>query len=128
MAGYSERTEWSVKAALALAALCLATTAPSALANKQAPKHAAIYPPHHQLWLCIHRHEAGSWTATNGRYRGGLQMHLGWGYGIYDAALVSQAQQEWAAERAFAASGYSYSFLAGQWYDYDGGAGCGTTG
>jgi hypothetical protein len=114
---------------LALAALLAFALTASAQAGKQSPKRSSIYPPHHQLWLCIHRYEAGSWQATNGRYRGGLQMHLGWGYGIYDAAAVSQAQQEWAAERAWAASGYSYSFLAGQWYDYDGAGGaCGTTG
>ncbi len=108
-----------------LLATLLLALAPAAQAGKKAPQHRAIYPPHHALWHCIHGHEAGSWQATNGRYRGGLQMHLGWGYGSsYDAAQDSQATQEWAAERAYAASNYSRAWLAGQWLSYDDGWEC----
>lgn len=86
---------------------------------------AVQWPAHHQLWLCIHDHEASSWTATNGQYRGGLQLHYGWGYGSsYDASVDSQLVQEQAAERAYAASGFSRLFLEGQWLNYDGGYGC----
>ncbi len=101
------------------------------LALLAGPAHARTgYPPHHALWTCIQRYEApGSWHATNGRYRGGLQLHYGWGYGTsYDAAVDSQATQEWGAERAWAANGYRYSFLYGQWYKWDNADGCGTTG
>ena len=88
-------------------------------------KNHVSWPAHHQLWLCIHAREAGSWSATNGQYRGGLQMHLGWGYGSsYDAAQDSQWRQETSAERAYAASGYSRAWLSGQWLSYDGGWGC----
>jgi hypothetical protein len=89
-----------------------------------------IYPPHHALWLCIHGGETGSWAAVNpnGHY-GGLQMTWGWlGYIAGDPAAHSQAEQEWAAERAWAANGYSYGFLYGQWYEWDNADGCGTTG
>jgi hypothetical protein len=86
---------------------------------------AHAWPPHHALWECIHGHEASSWSATNGRFRGGLQLHYGWGYGTsYDASVDSRAVQERGAEGAYAASGYSRSFLAGQWLDYDGGYEC----
>jgi hypothetical protein len=76
------------------------------------------YPPHHSLWLCIHASE-GAWddpnSGGNGHY-GGLQMHPGWGYGTsYYANADSQATQEWAAERGYAASGYSSTWLNGQW-------------
>lgn len=96
------------------------------VAAKQRTSKAHIsWPAHHQLWLCIHSHEAGSWQATNGRYRGGLQMHYGWGYGSsYDAAMDSQWEQEMAAERAYRASGFSHAWLGGQWLSYDGGWGC----
>jgi len=90
------------------------------------------FPPHHALWVCIHRSEASSWydhdSGHNGHY-GGLQMAWNWlGYVNGDAANLSQAQQEWAAEKAWAASGYSYSFLYGNWYEWDNADGCGTTG
>jgi hypothetical protein len=91
---------------------------------------ASIYPPHHRLWTCIHSHEASSWSAVNpnGHY-GGLQMTWGWlGYLNGNPAALTQAQQEWAAERAWAASGYSYAFLVSQWYAYDAAGVCGTTG
>lgn len=76
------------------------------------------FPPHHALWLCIHRGE-GAWSdpnsGGNGHY-GGLQMHPGWGYGTsYYANNDSQYTQEWAAERGYAASGYSSTWLNGQW-------------
>lgn len=90
----------------------------------------STFPPHHALWSCIHRYESSSWSAVNpnGHY-GGLQMTWGWlGYVSGNPAALTQGQQEWAAEKAWAANGYSYSFLAGQWYDYDAADGCGTTG
>lgn len=82
------------------------------------------FPPHHALWTCISRYE-GSPTSVNpnGHY-GMLQMHWNWGYGIVGAASsYSQAAQEWAAERGYAASHYSRSFLYGQWFNYDAAAG-----
>ena len=112
-----------MKAAAALSAyICaIAVSAGAAHADHYANHRAGDYPLHHALWLCIHRSEATSWTATNGRYRGGLQLHLGWGYGSsYDAAQDTQAQQEWSAENAYRASGYARSFLVGQWIAYDG--------
>lgn len=90
---------------------------------------AAQWPAHHQLWECIHGHEAGSWydhdSGGNGHY-GGLQMSWNWlGYISGDAGNYSQLDQEKAAERAYAHSGYSTSFLYGQWFDYEyGGSAC----
>ncbi len=114
----------------ALATLLALSLAAPAQADRQRVQRHALYPPHHKLWLCIHRGEAGSWQSVNpnGHY-GGLQMTWGWlGYIRGSAAGYSQAAQEWAAERAWAAYGYSYSFLVGQWYAYDNADGCGTTG
>jgi hypothetical protein len=73
--------------------------------------------------MCIHGHEAGDWgnrdTGANGHY-GGLQMHPGWGYGTsYYASDDSQLVQEWSAERGYRASGFSRSWLLGQWYHPD---------
>jgi len=85
---------------------------------------AAGWPPHHQLWLCIGRYE-GSPTAVNpnGHY-GMLQMHADWGYGTSPHASDDpQIVQEWAAERAYKASHYAYSFLYGQWFEWDGASG-----
>jgi hypothetical protein len=85
---------------------------------------AAAWPAHHALWQCISRFE-GSPTSVNpnGHY-GMLQMHAGWGYGTSYHASDDPAQvQEWAAERAYAASRYSSGFLYGQWFNYDGAAG-----
>jgi Transglycosylase-like domain len=96
----------------------------------QAQPPPSPYPPHHALWVCIHEHEASTWDAvnSNGHY-GGLQMTWGWlGYVNGNPADLTEAQQEWAAEKAWAAYGYSLAFLYGQWYDYDGASGCGTTG
>jgi hypothetical protein len=81
------------------------------------------WPPHHQLWLCEHNHEASDWhnqdTGGNGHW-GGLQMHPGWGYGTsYHASDDSQYTQEWAAEKAFVANGLSQLWLLGQWYHTD---------
>jgi hypothetical protein len=81
-----------------------------------------LYPPHHRLWECIHGHE-GNWndpnSGGNGHW-GGLQMHPGWGYGTsYHASDDSQLTQEWAAERGYAASGFSRSWLFGQWAHSD---------
>jgi hypothetical protein len=84
---------------------------------------APSWPPHHQLWLCIHSGEAGWHQPSYAKdangvslYWGGMQMHAGWGYGTsYHASDDSQMTQEWAAERAYKASGYSSTFLWQQW-------------
>ena len=101
-------------------------------AVKAGKAEAPTFPPHHALWVCIHAAEASTWydhdSGRNGHY-GGLQMSWNWlGFIKGDAANYPQAQQEWAAERAWAASGYSTSFLYGQWYAWDNADGCGTTG
>lgn len=83
---------------------------------------APIYPPHHALWVCIASFE-GSWSDTSSPYTGGLQMHLNW-YGVSNAGYLSQAQQEWAAEKAWKANGYSWSFLNDQWFKWDAADGC----
>jgi len=93
------------------------------LHETQARIRATAFPPHHALWMCIHNYEARDWhnndTGGNGHY-GGLQMHPGWGYGTsYYASADSQWVQEWSAERGYRASGYSYSWLVGQWAHYD---------
>lgn len=87
---------------------------------------ASTFPRHHLLWLCIHGtpslgtpvgHEASRWDtrATNGHY-GGLQMHPRWKHGTsYYASDDPQLVQENAAEEAYRESGYSASFLIGQW-------------
>jgi len=82
-----------------------------------------LLPPHHALWMCIHGHEAGDWhnqdTGRNGHF-GGLQMHPGWGYGTsYYASADSQSVQEWSAERGYRASGFSTTWLYGQWAHSD---------
>lgn len=86
---------------------------------------ASGWPPHHQLWVCIGGFE-GSPTSVNpnGHY-GMLQMHADWGYGTsHHASDDPQIVQEWAAERAYKASHYSYSFLYGQWFEWDNADGC----
>jgi len=93
--------------------------------SRSSPSASAGFPPHHALWVCIGGHE-GSPTSVNpnGHY-GMLQMHWNWGYGIVGAASnYSQAAQEWAAERAYEASGRSRSFLIGQWLEWDGAYEC----
>ena len=82
-----------------------------------------VWPAHHQLWLCIHSHEASNWfdrdSGGNGHY-GGLQMHPGWGYGTSEyASDDSQLTQERAAEAGYASNGYSRTWLLGQWYHPD---------
>lgn len=112
-----------MRALLAAAAVALAFTLTAA-------SHAArtAFPPHHRLWLCIHAYE-GAWNDHGPGHYGGLQMSWNWlGYVRGDAGSLSQADQEWAAERAWAATGYRYSFLVGQWYEWDNADGCGTTG
>ncbi len=86
---------------------------------------ASAWPAHHQLWICISRFEGSpSSVNPNGHY-GMLQMHAGWGYGTsYHASDDPQVVQERAAERAYAASGFSRSFLFGQWLNYDAAGGC----
>lgn len=96
-------------------------------------KASAEFPPHHALWVCIQRFE-GPWNSRAGdtniyEHYGGLQMTWNWMKLIHgNAGNLSQAEQEWAAEKAWAANGYSYSFLYGQWYAYDSADGCGVTG
>lgn len=84
----------------------------------QAKIDAGAFPPHHDLWMCIHGHE-GNWddpdSGGNGHY-GGLQMHPGWGYGTsFYANKDSQLVQEQSAERGYTASGHSTAWLMGQW-------------
>lgn len=70
---------------------------------------------HIALWLCIHKSEA-SWYDTGDPYWGGLQMHPDWGYGTsHHASDDTPLEQMAAAERAFAASGYSLAFIRQQW-------------
>lgn len=83
------------------------------------------WPPHHLLWVCIGRHEGGVHSVNPNGHYGMLQMHANWGYGTSTyASDDSQQVQEWAAERAYRASGYSRSFLFGQWLNYDGATEC----
>lgn len=84
---------------------------------------AASWPPHMALWNCIHGHEAADWqndnTGGNGHY-GGLQMHPGWGYGTSEyASDDSEFVIVWAAEHGYKASGYSRTWLMGQWFHPD---------
>lgn len=70
---------------------------------------------HEQLWLCIHRGE-GAWNANTGNgYYGGLQMTISWDGLIYRADLHSPYEQMRAAETGYRESGYSRSWLEGQW-------------
>jgi len=112
----------------AAAAVLLAYIA--ALALAAALRASTPYPPHHRLWLCIARYESGGNPRSSGHgHYGLLAMSWGWlGYIRGAASDYPQAAQEWAAERAWAAAGYSYSFLYGQWYEWDAADGCGTTG
>ena len=91
-----------------------------------------VYPPDHRLWQCIGWYESGDnpHSPGNGVHAGLLGMSYGWeGQFSGDPAYLSDAQQEWAAHRAWAASGYSYAFLYGNWYEWDpAGPQCGTTG
>jgi len=97
-----------------------------ALAGQAAAR--SPFPPHHRLWLCIQRYEA-RWHDHGPGHYGGLQMTWGWlGYIRGDAGRLPQAAQEWAAERAWRASGYAYSFLEQQWYRWDEADGCGASG
>lgn len=69
---------------------------------------------HLAMWLCIHAKE-GAWNANTGNgYYGGLQMTSGWG-GASRPDLLSAGAQIALAEGQYAASGYSLSWLRGQW-------------
>ena len=69
---------------------------------------------HLAMWLCIHGKE-GAWNANTGNgYLGGLQMTPGWG-GVSRPDLLSSGEQIALAERGYAASGYSISWLRSQW-------------
>ena len=72
--------------------------------------------------MCIYHGEAGSWdnadTGHNGHY-GGLQMTSPWGKGeyyVYRADWLTPYMQMRKAELGYRASGYSQSWLLGQWY------------
>ncbi len=84
-------------------------------ARKYALAHRAVTVGHQALWLCIHSRE-GAWTDTGDPYWGGLQMTPGW-YGghKHHASDDPPAVQMAAAERQYRASGYSVSWLEGQW-------------
>ncbi len=70
---------------------------------------------HESLWLCIHRRE-GAWNANTGNgFYGGLQMTYGWDGLVGNAALLSPTEQMRAAETGYRRSGYSVSWLEGQW-------------
>lgn len=71
--------------------------------------------------MCIHRGE-GRWndpnSGGNGHY-GGLQMTSPWGKGayyVYRADYLSAYEQMRKAELGYRASGYSRTWLMGQWY------------
>jgi hypothetical protein len=69
---------------------------------------------HRVGWLCIHSRE-GAWNANTGNgYYGGLQAHLNW-YGVYRMDLLSAEAQMAHAETVYRSTGYSHSWLAGQW-------------
>jgi hypothetical protein len=69
---------------------------------------------HRSLWLCIHAGE-GAWNDNTGNgYYGGLQMTSGWG-GVARPDKLSPDAQMALAERQYRASGYSQSWLQGQW-------------
>lgn len=92
--------------------------------SKLRQRQAAAWPPHHQLWLCISKGEGGVTSVNHNGHYGMLQMSYNWlGYIRGRASDYSQQVQEWAAERAYRANGYSTAFLYGQWFDYDGRAG-----
>ena len=70
---------------------------------------------HESGWLCIHSRE-GAWNANTGNgFYGGLQMTYGWMGLVTRADLLSPAQQMRAAETGYRRSGYSRSWLLGQW-------------
>ncbi len=70
---------------------------------------------HLAFWTCVHNGE-GAWNADTGNgFHGGLQMTYGWNGLVGNAALLSPAQQIAAAEEGFRRSGYSTSWLRGQW-------------
>lgn len=80
---------------------------------------------HAALWSCIHGDEGG-WhqpsyaVDSNGTplYWGGLQMTSPWGKGayyVYRADLLSPYEQMRKAELGYRASGYSTTWLMGQW-------------
>ncbi len=85
--------------------------------QRMARRYAMAHPMigHRALWLCIHSRE-GAWNAQTGNgYYGGLQMTYGWDGLVGNAALLSPAQQMRAAETGYRRSGYSVSWLEGQW-------------
>lgn len=85
------------------------------------------WPKHHALWGCIAHYESGGdpHNPGNGSHFGYLAMSWGWlGLISGNPSTHSQMEQEWAAEIGYRNSGYSYSFLYGQWFEWDYADGC----
>lgn len=77
---------------------------------------------HTRLWLCIHRGE-GAWNDSGYPYWGGLQMSS-WFMRTYGWDLLrlkgtadhwTPVEQMTVAERGYRRSGYSTSWVHGQW-------------
>lgn len=103
----------------------LAETRKEIAKRKAGPAVPAGYPPHHALWVCIGRYEGGVTSVNPNGHYGMLQTTLNWMKQLAGpASNYSQVEQEWAAERAWAANGYSYSFLYQQWFAWDNADGC----
>lgn len=119
------RTASGAKAVLRAAHVLDSTV--RSLQEAKALKAATALPPHDALWQCLHVIESPSWSygaGTNDSHSGGLGMQTNWGYGIVGVAgNYSQYDQEWAAERGYAASGYSSNWLYGQWFEWEYGKG-----
>lgn len=97
----------------------------AAISARERAAAANAFPAHHVLWTCIHQFEASTWSTRGpGGHDGGLQMTSGWMNEFSGSASeYSQVQQERFAEDAYQKSGYSTSFLYGQWFTWDGAAG-----
>ena len=81
----------------------------------QAKAERQALPAHTRGWLCIHGGE-GAWNANTGNgFYGGLQMTYGWMGLVSNAAVLSPAQQMQAAEIGYRNSGFSDSWMRGQW-------------
>lgn len=71
--------------------------------------------PHLALWLCIHAGEGGWGANTGNGYYDGLQMTWGWGPLEGSPNNYTPKQLMAAAEQEYQASGYSRTWLSGQW-------------
>lgn len=97
--------------------VCMLLTTGSALAKKT--KH-TVWPRHHLLWDCISKNESRNWYNHGPGHYGGLQMSWNWlGLISGDAGNYPRIEQEWAAETGYRNSGYTYSFLYRQWFEWD---------